>query len=44
MSLMERYQSAVDELFAKIRDTQTDKLFRLESLWQTALFPEGKLF
>ena len=37
MSLMERYQAAVDELFAKIRDTQTDKIIQAGELMANSL-------
>ncbi len=43
MSLMERYQSAVDELFAKIRDTQTDKIIQAGELMANSLISGGKI-
>ena len=43
MSLMERYQSAVDELFAKIRDTQTDKIIQAGELMANSLISGGKV-
>ena len=43
MSLMERYQSAVDDLFAKIRDTQTDKIIQAGELIANSLISGGKI-
>ncbi|MBQ2742349.1 MAG: sugar isomerase domain-containing protein [Oscillospiraceae bacterium] len=43
MSLMERYQAAVDELFAKIRDTQTDKIIQAGELMANSLISGGKV-
>ena len=43
MVLMERYQKAVDELFAKVRATQTEKIVETGELFANAVINGGKI-
>ena len=43
MVLMERYQKAVDELFAKVRATQTEKIIETGELFANAVINGGKI-
>lgn len=43
MVLMERYQKAVDELFAKVRATQTEKIIEAGEMMANAVVNGGKI-
>ena len=43
MELMKRYQKAVDDLFAKVRDTQTEKIIEAGELIANSVMNGGKI-
>lgn len=43
MELMERYRKAVDDLFAKVRDTQTEKIIEAGELIANSVAKGGKI-
>ena len=44
MALMHRYQKAVDDLFAKVRDTQTETILKAGNLIADAVANGGKVY
>ena len=44
MELMKRYQSAVDDLFAKVRDTQTETILKAGEMIADAVANGGKVY
>lgn len=44
MALMHRYQKAVDDLFAKVRDTQTETIIKAGTLIADAVANGGKVY
>lgn len=44
MALMHRYQKAVDDLFAKVRDTQTETILKAGDLIANAVANGGKVY
>ena len=44
MALMHRYQKAVDDLFAKVRDTQTETIIKAGNLIADAVANGGKVY
>ena len=44
MALMHRYQKAVDDLFAKVRDTQTETILRAGTLIAESVAKGGKIY
>ena len=44
MALMHRYQKAVDDLFAKVRDTQTETIIKAGTLIADAVMGGGKVY
>ena len=44
MALMHRYQQAVDELLAKVRDTQTDAIIKAGEIIANSVATGGKIY
>ena len=44
MALMHRYQKAVDDLFAKVRDTQTETIIKAGTMIADAVANGGKVY